>query len=267
MTEFLAIENIANLAVLIFLQAVLGFDNLLYISIESKRAPIEDQARVRRLGIGIAVALRIVLLFAMIELISRLQAPFFSIDLPGIVEGSFNFATIVFLGGGLFIIYTAIKEITHMLSVDDIEHEGEGESRKSAGQVIFMIVLMNLVFSFDSILSALAITEVFWVLATAILISGAAMMLLADHVAAFLQRNRQFEVLGLFILMIVGVVLLGEGGHQAHLMFFGFPVEPMAKTTFYFAVAAVVVVDLLQTRYQRKLERERDDFKTYFPEA
>ena len=197
MPDILSIENLANLAMLIFLKAVLGFDNLLYISIESKRAPIEDQVRVRRIGIGIAIALRIALLFLMIHLISRLQEPFFSINMPGLVEGSFNFATLVFLGGGVFIIYTAIREISHMLSVRDIEHEGHGGPRKSAGEVIFMIVLMNLVFSFDSILSALAITEVFWVLAAAILSSGLAMMLLADHVAAFLQRNRQYEVLGL----------------------------------------------------------------------
>ncbi len=267
MSELLSIENFANLAVLVFLQAVLGFDNLLYISIESKRAPLVDQVRVRRIGIMIAIALRIVLLFLMIELIARLQEPFFSVHLTGIVEGSFNFATLVFLGGGVFIIYTAIKEISHMLAVSDIEHEGDGASRKSAGQVIFMIVLMNLVFSFDSILSALAITEVFWVLAAAILISGLAMMLLADHVAEFLQRNRQYEVLGLFILLIVGVVLLGEGGHIAHLAFFGFPVEPMAKTTFYFAIGVLVVVDLLQSRYQRRLEREREELRDYYPEA
>lgn len=104
-------------------------------------------------------------------------------------------------------------------------------------------------------------------LAAAILSSGLAMMLLADHVAAFLQRNRQYEVLGLFILLIVGVVLLGEGGHVAHLTFFGFPIEPMAKSTFYFAVAVLVIVDLLQSRYQRKLNREQNELSAYLPEA
>ena len=266
MPDFFAIENLANLAVLIFLQAVLGFDNLLYISIESKRAPIEDQASVRRIGIVIAIALRIVLLFAMVILIARLQEPFFSINLPGIVEGSFNFATIVFLLGGVFIIYTAIKEIGHLMTVQDIDPD-DGGSRKSAGQAIFMIVLMNLVFSFDSILSALAITEVFWVLALAIIISGVGMMLLADHVSEFLQRNRKYEILGLFILLIVGVVLLGEGGHVAHLTFFGHAVEPMAKSTFYFAIAVLVIVDLLQSGFQKKLERERKEESDYFPEA
>ena len=112
---------------------------------------------------------------------------------------------------------------------------------------------MNLVFSFDSILSALALTDVFLVMATAIIISGLMMIALADHVAEFLQRNRMYEVLGLFILMIVGVVLLGEGGHVAQLQLFGFHVEAMSKTTFYFSIGVLVVVDVLQTSYQKKL--------------
>ncbi len=257
MTELLTLENLANFGVLIFLQAVLGFDNLLYISIESKRAPPASQAAVRRWGILIAVALRIVLLFLTIRLIASLTEPFFHIELRGVVEGSFNFATIVFLFGGSFIMYTAVREISHMLSVDDLAHEGEAASKRSAVMVVATIVLMNLVFSFDSILSALAITEVFLVLGAAIIISGIAMLMLADHVSEFLRRNRKYEVLGLFILLIVGVVLLGEGGHQAHLKLFGFAVIPMSKATFYFAIAVLVAVDIVQSGYQRKLELQR----------
>lgn len=248
------IDNLANLAVLIFLQAVLGFDNLLYISIESKRAPAAQQAAVRRWGITIAVALRVVLLFVMVKLINSLTEPFFSLNLPGFIEGQFNFATVVFLLGGGFIMYTAVKEIMHMLTVQDLEHEGESASKKSAASVVAIIVLMNLIFSFDSILSALAITDVFIVLAIAILASGVAMFVLADRVSGFLERNRKYEVLGLFILLIVGVVLLGEGGHEAHLKLFGFAIEPMSKATFYFSIVVLVAVDLVQSGYQKKLK-------------
>ena len=257
MTELLTVENLANLGVLIFLQAVLGFDNLLYISIESKRAPLESQAAVRKWGILIAVGLRVVLLFVMIKLIANLTEPFFHIDWHGVIEGSFNFATLVFLFGGGFIMYTAVREISHMLSVNDLAHEGDHAVKTSATRVIAMIVFMNLIFSFDSILSALAITDVFLVLATAILVSGIAMLVLADHVSEFLRRNRKYEILGLFILLIVGVVLLGEGGHLAHLKLFGFAVIPMSKATFYFSIAVLVVVDLVQSGYQKKLDAER----------
>ena len=258
MADLLTIENLGNLLMLCFLQAVLGFDNLLYISIESQRAPREMRAKVRRNGILIAIALRIVLLFVMMQLIGALQEPFFILNVPGVIAGGINFSTIVFVLGGGFIMYTAVKEIKHLLELEDPEHAEEAKP-KSASTVIAMIVLMNLVFSFDSILSALAITDVFVVLAIAVLVSGLGMLLLADRVSDFIHRNRKFEVLGLFILLIVGVVLLGEAGHAAepHLHLFGFAVEPMSKATFYFAIAVLVVVDLIQAKYQRKLDALR----------
>lgn len=253
MLELLTFENLANLGVLLFLQAVLGFDNLLYISIESKRAPARQQASVRRYGILIAIALRIILLYLMVKLIEGLTEPFFSIHWTDVIEGSFNFATIVFLFGGAFIMYTAVREISHLTAIDELHAEGANKTGKSAAQVIALIVFMNLIFSFDSILSALAITDVFPVLALAIVASGIAMLVLADHVSTFLEKNRKYEILGLFILLIVGIVLLGEGGHVAHLKLFGYAVEPMSKTTFYFSIAVLVAVDVIQSRYQKKL--------------
>jgi len=254
MLELFTAENIANLGVLIFLQAVLGFDNLLYISIESQRAPESQRASVRRAGILIAVALRVILLFVMMKLISMLTEPFFHLDWAGVIEGSFNFSAIVFIFGGVFIMYTAVKEISHMLSIDEVGSDVSKRKDKSAISVISLIVFMNLIFSFDSILSALAITDVFPILATAIIASGLAMLLLADTVSEFIQKNRKYEVLGLFILLIVGIVLLGEGGHVAHLKLFGYQVEPMAKATFYFSIAVLVFVDIIQSGYQRKLD-------------
>ncbi|MEM7529079.1 MAG: TerC family protein [Pseudomonadota bacterium] len=265
MADAFTLESLFNLGVLIFLQAVLGFDNLLYISIESQRAPEADRSRVRRTGIMIAIGLRIVLLFVMIALIDALSEPFFVMNLPGIIEGGVNFSTIVFVFGGGFIMWTAIKEIRHLLQLDDPEHAHNDKGQKSATAVIALIVFMNLIFSFDSILSALAITDVFLVLAVAILISGAGMYFLADMVSEFIAKNRKYEVLGLFILLIVGVVLLGEAGHAAepHLHLFGYAVEPMSKTTFYFSVAVLIAVDIIQSGYQRKLAvmREREQAK------
>ena len=266
MTDLLTFENLGNLLMLCFLQAVLGFDNLLYISIESKRAPVAQQRAVRFWGIVLAVALRIALLFAMVSLIDRLADPFLVLNWPGVLEGGVNFATCVFVLGGIFIIYTAVKEIGHMLSIEHLGADLGDKPARPARQVIAMIVMVNLVFSFDSVLSALAITEIFVILATAILLSGAAMLILADGVTRFLEKNRMYEVLGLFILLIVGVVLLGEAGqaaaHAMHddslaLRFFGYEVVPMSKTTFYFSVVVLVVAEVIQSGYRRKLEAER----------
>jgi len=257
MADLFTLTNLGNLGVLIFLQAVLGFDNLLYISIESRRAPEADQARVRKLGILIAVGLRIVLLFVMMLLIDALEAPFFTINWVGVIEGSFNFSVIVFLFGGAFIMYTAVKEISHLLAVEEVGNPLEPQKQKSAVAVITMIVFMNLIFSFDSVLSALAITDVFIILAIAILVSGIAMMLLADAVAEFIKKNRTYEVLGLFVLLIVGIVLLGEGGHEGHLTLFGYAVQPLDKTTFYFSIAVLFVVQAIQSKFQKKLATQR----------
>ncbi|REJ81052.1 MAG: tellurium resistance protein TerC [Acidobacteria bacterium] len=255
MAELFTIENLVALGMLTLLQAVLGFDNLLYISLESSRAPAEKQAMVRKLGIGIAVVLRIVLLFLLMSMIRWFQDPLFELHL-GFVDGVFNLHALIVLAGGVFIMYTATKEIWHMMSLEAGHAEDSGP--KSVVQVITWIVLMNLVFSFDSILSAMALSDVFAVMATAIVIGGVLMIVLADHVSAFLRRNRMFEVLGLFVLFIVGIMLLTEGGHLAHLKLFAQPIHAMSKTTFYFVIGVLVLVDIVQTRYQRKLLRQKE---------
>lgn len=255
--------QIGTLLMLIVLQAVLGFDNLLYISLESKRAPEKDQAFVRKAGIGIAIVFRIILLYALVQLISVFQKPVITFSHDWIA-GSFNIHSLIVLIGGGFIIYTATKEVLHMMW---IEHGGKSKlaSPKSVKAVIAIIVVMNLVFSFDSILSAMALAQyrdaagephhIMWVMVVAIIISGALMMILADHVSKFLQRNRMYEVLGLFILFIVGIMLLTEGAHLGHMSLFGEKIQAMTKTTFYFVIAVLVFTDIVQSRYQKKLKQ------------
>ncbi len=247
-------ENFVTLFLLILLQAVLGLDNLLYISIESKRAPLEKQKRVRQLGIGLAIILRIVLLFVLLRLIALFQDPWFEIHETGVFDGSFNLHSIIILLGGVFIMYTAMKEIWHMMVIE--EKHGEPKKKKSVTGIIISIILMNLVFSFDSILGAIALTDVFWVMATAIIIGGLVMIWMAGRVTEFLKKNRMYEVLGLFILLIVGIMLLSEGGHLAHIKIFGNEVTAMSKTTFYFVIAVLILIDIVQGRYQKKLNKE-----------
>ncbi|MEM8616003.1 MAG: tellurium resistance protein TerC [Pseudomonadota bacterium] len=306
MAEFIAevfsLSGLFTLLMLLLLQAVLGFDNLLYISIESKRVGEAKAPTVRRWGIAIAVALRIVLLVIIVALFGALAKPLFGIQLEGIFEGEFTLQALVTLGGGGFIIYTAIKEIHHLLAVDHIEHT-EGSKTKSVIQAITMIVAMNLVFSFDSILSAMAIANVevanvvsaggevlsqftgtvteckrdlianpvagavgcepgkdyqVWIMTIAILASGVVMIMLADYVADFLKKNRMYEVLGLFILFLVGVLLVTEGAHLAHMKFFNFPIEAMSKSSFYLVVGVLVVTDVISTNYQKRLWAQRE---------
>jgi predicted tellurium resistance membrane protein TerC len=263
-------EVLFTLFMLILLQAVLGFDNLLYISLESKRAPEKDQARVRKWGIGIAVGLRIVLLFALVKMIGFFQKRWTTPEwAEKFIQGEFHLHSLIVLLGGVFIIYTAMKEIYHMIGTDDLADDGVERKPTSSKSVIAKIVLMNLVFSFDSILSAIALTsgskiiegksvpgdpaDSFVIMMIAIVTGGLLMILLADRVAEFLQRNRMYEVLGLFILFVVGILLLTEGGHLAHLQLFGHKIEAMSKATFYFVISVLVLTEIVQSRYQKKL--------------
>ena len=246
------LENLLTLGMLIILQAVLGFDNLLYISLESKKAPIEKQSMVRKLGIGLAIVLRIGLLFLLVNLIGYFQEPFYEIN-NSFISGSFNFHSIIVLFGGIFIIYTAMKEIFHMLRLE--KDEDGSKKPKSTLSVVFWIVLMNVIFSFDSILSAMALTDVFWVMVIAIIVSGVLMIWLADKVSDFLKKNRMYEILGLFILFVVGIMLTTEGGHLAHLSLFGEKIEAMSKTTFYFVIFIIVLNDIVQGIYEKRLKK------------
>ena len=255
MGELLTLGNLVDLMLLIMLQAVLGFDNLLYISLESQRAPKERQAAVRFWGIAIAVGLRIVLLFLLLNMIQAFQQQLFAIQWTDVIEADFNLHAVIVLFGGIFILYTATKEILHMMSLEELDQQER--SSKSVGFIIFWIVAVNVVFSFDSILSAMAITKEFYIMATAILIGGLLMVLLADTVSEFLQKNRMYEVLGLFILFLVGVMLISEGGHLSHMKLFGNEVTQMSKTTFYFVLVILIVSDIVQSRYQKKLNRAK----------
>ena len=251
------LSSLFILIMLVLLQAVLGFDNLLYISLESKRAPEAERASVRKWGIGLAIGLRIVLLFALVNLIQFLKDPMFKLH-NGFVSGEFTAHSLIVLLGGVFIIYTALKEITHMVAIENLDTPIEATEPASAKSVITKIIIMNLVFSFDSILSAMTFTDSTLLMSLAIVISGVMMIWLADHVAEFLQKNRLYEVLGLFILLVVGIMLLSEGGHKAELTFFGsYHIQEMSKPTFYFVIITLVLIDIVQGRYQKKLQAER----------
>ncbi len=250
MHELLA--DLVSLGMLTLLQMVLGFDNLLYITIESRRAPVDRQRFVRRAGIAIAMVVRIALLFVLLHLVAVFREPFLRLEWGRYVRAALSGHAAIVLAGGAFILYTSTREILHMIRVDE-PGDAHDEAPRTAASAVAWIVAMNVVFSFDSILSAIALSDTFWVMALAIVVGAVLMIVLSDRVAAFLSRNRMYEVLGLFVLFIVGVMLVTEGGHLAHIELFGRPITPMSKTTFYFVIAVLVLTDVVQTRYQRKL--------------
>mgnify|MGYP001094194593 FL=1 len=252
--DIISYANIITLLMLIVLQSVLGIDNLLYIALESKRAPLDKQSYVRKIGITIAVLLRIVLLFVLVQMIAYFQEVLFEFETL-VISGKFNLHSLIVLVGGIFIIYTSTSEIIHMLTLEKVNLKNN--NLKSVNSVIFSIVLMNLVFSFDSILAAIALTDSLALMIIAILTGGLIMIKMANGVTEFLKKNRMFEVLGLFILFIVGVMLLTEGAHLAHIYVFKNPVLPMSKTTFYFTIFILILIDIIQLRYKKVLIKKK----------
>jgi predicted tellurium resistance membrane protein TerC len=251
------IDSLITFLILTALETVLGFDNLLYISIEAKKVDPAREAYVRRTGIILAIGLRVVLLFVVLKLIDLLQAPMleFHSDLFG---AAISGHSLIVLFGGIFLIYTAIKEIFHMIGAPHAVEDATKASRRSVAMALVWILIMNVVFSFDTVLSAVALTKNFVVMTAAIIVSGVLMVVMADTVAVFLKKNRMYEILGLFVLLLVGYMLMSEGAHLAHLSFFGFAVEPMAKSTFYFVLATLVIVEIIQGRYQKRILAEQE---------
>ena len=146
--------------------------------------------------------MRVALLLLLVQLIQWFQLPFATVHWEGVIEASFNGHSVIAMVGGGFIVYTAVKEVWHMLAGDLGSHKAQ-VTPKSARAAILAMVLMNAVFSFDSVLTAIALTDNMSVMVVSILLSGVIMLLLANSVAAFLKKNRAYEVLGLFILLLV----------------------------------------------------------------
>ncbi len=253
------IDEILTLVMLIVLQTVLGIDNLLYISIESKNAPLEKQSYIRKLGLLLAIVFRVALLFILVKLIAFFQDPVLTFNLEGIIKANMNIHSMIVLIGGIFILYISVKEIWLMIDYDFSKIlEQKQKPKTSVSSIFTMIIVMNIVFSFDSTLSAIALTDNLWIMVIGVIISGLIMVWLAESVDNFLQKNRMYEVLGLFILLIVGIMLLTEGGHLAHLYLFENEISPMNKTTFYFVIAVLFSIDIIQSKYKKNLLKKQE---------
>ncbi len=210
----------AALVTLVVMEVVLGIDNLVFISILSNKLPEEHRQKVRRLGIGLALVMRLVLL-STIAFIVGLTAPVFDLGLvgpPGAhgepqFETAFSWRDLILLAGGLFLVWKATKEIHH--SVDPSPSHDLLDKKDvvvaNVGSAIFQIVLLDLVFSIDSILTAVGMTDHLPIMVTAVLITVAVMLIAADPLANFINKNPTVVMLALGFLLMIGMVLIAEG--------------------------------------------------------
>jgi len=234
-------------------QIALGADNLIIITILANKLPIDQQKRAVRWGLLLAMIFRIILLAVVSWVLRFASTPFLDFDseILGInVHGSISAKALVLVAGGLFLIWSGVKELR--LKIKGVEHEVSQSA--SFGQVLFTIVSLNLLFSVDSILTVVGMTDVFLVMMGSVVFSVALMLAFADSIADFMHRNPDFEILGLFVLLLIGFVLFLEGGHVANLTVNDseFPYIPQWITIF--ILLLMFSVDF----YQNWLERKRD---------
>ena len=207
----------AALATLVVMEVVLGVDNLVFVSILSNRLPPEQQTRARRIGIGLALILRLALLAAISWLVG-LTAPVIDLGLNGppvdghpAFETAFSLRDLILLGGGLFLIWKATKEIHHTMSADEEGHGGEGaRSGLSFGSAIAQIIALDIVFSIDSILTAVGMTSQLPIMIAAVVIAVGLMMVAADPLAHFIAKNPTIVMLALGFLLMIGAVLIAD---------------------------------------------------------
>ncbi|HYD12678.1 MAG TPA: TerC family protein [Allosphingosinicella sp.] len=212
-------EAWAALATLVVMEVVLGIDNLIFISILSNKLPADQRQRARRIGIGLALIMRLMLLFSIAWLVG-LTAPVFDLGISGgldshgnpAFETSFSWRDLILIAGGLFLLWKATKEIHH--NVDPSPNDDVFDtSKKQLGfsAAIVQILLLDLVFSVDSILTAVGMTEHLIIMVIAVLFAVGVMLLAADPLANFINRNPTVVMLALGFLLMIGAVLIADG--------------------------------------------------------
>ena len=197
----------AALVTLVIMEVVLGIDNLIFISILSNKLPEKDRQRVRRIGIGLALVMRLALLSIIAWLVGLVQ-PVFTV-----MGNEFSWKDLILIAGGLFLIWKATKEIHHTVdpapSHDILDKKDVMIS--NAGAAIVQIIILDLVFSIDSILTAVGMTEHLPIMVVAVLAAVTVMLLAADPLANFIAKNPTVVMLALGFLLMIGLVLIADG--------------------------------------------------------
>jgi predicted tellurium resistance membrane protein TerC len=229
---FLTTDGLIALVTLTFLEIVLGVDNVIFISILSGKLPAEQQLKARRTGLMAAMGMRILLLLSL-TWIMRLTAPLFTL-----FDHAFSGRDLILMGGGLFLLAKATLEIHDRLEGE----EGHGSARvaPSFNAVIFQIMLLDIVFSLDSVITAVGMADDIAIMVTAVIVSVGIMMLAAEPISAFVSRHPTVKVLALSFLLLIGLSLIAEG--------FGLHIP---KGYIYFAMGFSIFVEMINLRVRK----------------
>tara|TARA_R110002124_G_scaffold138576_6_gene302255 strand:+ start:200864 stop:201691 length:828 start_codon:yes stop_codon:yes gene_type:complete len=252
-------DALVALLTLTFLEIILGIDNIIFISLAASKLPKQHQKKATNIGLLLAMLIRVVLLFGISWLVA-MEAPFWHINLPWLKAGVSGQGIILFVGG-LFLLYKSTSEIHE--KVEDKGHD-EREIKKGRSttltKAIIQISLINIVFSFDSILTAVGMTngisdnptDALVIMVIAVVISVLIMMIFAAPVGRFVNEHPTVQLLGLAFLILIGFMLIAEGAHLSHLEVFGSQIGVIPKGYLYFTITFSLFIEFINMRYRKR---------------
>jgi len=254
MEIFTQVDTWVALLTLTFLEIVLGIDNIIFISIATGKLPKEEQKKATNIGLILAMVFRIVLLLGVSYLIAMKDA-LLSIHTSWLTTDITGQSIILFVGG-LFLLYKSTSEIHHKV---EGQHEEASKTTKittTLGKTIVQIVLIDIVFSFDSVLTAVGMTNgtegALTIMITAVVVSMLIMMLFANPVGKFVNKHPTIQMLALSFLILIGFMLITEGAHLAHTTIFNQQIGAIPKGYLYFAIAFSLGVEALNMKIRKR---------------
>ncbi len=248
-------EGIVSLLTLTFLEIVLGIDNIIFISIAANKLSAREQPKARNIGLLLAMGFRVALLFGISFLIS-LSEPFSTFDW-GWFRGGISGQGLILFVGGLFLIYKSTSEIHHKLEGADPAEETEsvqGAVKKGFSGVVVQIALINIVFSIDSILTAIGLTQNIAIMIIAVVLSVIIMMLFSGPVGKFVNEHPSVQMLGLAFLIMIGFMLIAEAAHMGDIVIFEAEIGSVPKGYLYFAIAFSLLVEFLNMKLRKNMK-------------
>lgn len=247
MNALLTLDGIVALVTLVVMEIVLGIDNIIFISIFAGKLPKEKRQKARMIGLGLALLFRIIMLLAITWIIS-LKEPVINLNLASlhlkdVQDLKLSFRDLILLAGGIFLVVKTVTEIHHKLE-DKTSAKKESKSMGFA-QVVLQIGLIDIVFSFDSILTAIGLVDHIEIMVLAVVISMIIMLLFSTHVGEFIEKHPTIKMLALSFLIMIGIMLIAEAFSSS--FHFHFP-----KGYIYFGMAFAFLVEMLNMRVRKK---------------
>jgi len=242
---------------LTFLEVVLGIDNVLFISIFANRFSEEKQKKLIRLGLFLAMFLRIGMLTG-ISWLTHIKTPLFNINFSWF-SSHVSVQSLILLAGGLFLLFKSTQEIFHKVEADEKKLSYENKRKISFSKAVFQILLIDIVFSFDSILTAVGMTNgipyALAIMILSIVVSIGIMIGFAVPVNRYISQHPSLQILGLSFLLLIGFMLITEAAHLSETIFFGSNIGVIPKGYLYFSIAFSLGVELINMQI-RKIKKD-----------